>query len=243
VPRIDDPRPPPRPATGGRESRNPFRKPVRGARALLAGVVKPLWRTLALLILLGLPLLAAVALARVITSALWFQEVGQGDVYARIVAARLRLAVGAGGLTAGFLLANAGKVVAHTRARNRRHLMVAAVAASALVGVIVGVRAERHWQLLMLWLHSRHVGAVDPLHHADVGFFVFSLPFLERVAALLLIVAALGLVLTVALYAFSGDVGWRPLRVTPPARAPRRTRRAGARGAWLAPIWRRSRSS
>jgi uncharacterized membrane protein (UPF0182 family) len=72
---------------------------------------------LALLLLVGLPLVAAVALARVITGALWFQEVGHGDVYSRIVAARLLLAVGAGGLTAGFLLANAPPSAVHLLAR------------------------------------------------------------------------------------------------------------------------------
>jgi hypothetical protein len=68
---------------------------------LLARVVKPRSRTLALLILLGVPLLAAVALARVITSALWLQALAA-------LTPRSRASPGPTAATPGLLLNNHG---------------------------------------------------------------------------------------------------------------------------------------
>ena len=50
---------------------------------------------------------------------------------------------------------------------------------STLIAAILGWSARGGWQAFLLWVHRQPFGIEDPLHHRDVGFFVFSLPFLD----------------------------------------------------------------
>ena len=73
------------------------------------------------------------------------------------------------------------------------------------------------WQAFLLWVHGQSFGIEDPLRHRDVGFFVFSLPFLIQLSNLLILIVAMGSVLA-GVHVHTGAVTRRPLRATHPAR-------------------------
>jgi len=56
------------------------------------------------------------------------------------------------------------------------------VGIAALLALIGGVGFSGHWQEWLLFLHGGRFGAEDPQFHKDLGFFVFTLPFLQTVA-------------------------------------------------------------
>jgi len=54
-----------------------------------------------------------------------------------------------------------------------------------LVAVLIGLWASREWELWLLWRYAVPFGQADPILGRDVGFFVYSLPFLQFVRGLL----------------------------------------------------------
>jgi uncharacterized membrane protein (UPF0182 family) len=196
----------------------PLRRVGAGARAVLAAPLKPRRRTFLVLGLVGVPLIVFFVIARVATSALWFQELGHGDVFVRMSAAKLLLVLVVGAMTTLFLTGTAWLAVAQAPYRLSWRWFPATAAVCTLVGALLGWSWKGNWQSFLLWAHARKFGVDDPLHHRDIGYFVFSLPFLEKISDLLLLLVAIGLVLTIAVYVVTGALRWRPLRATQPAR-------------------------
>src|SRR3954468_4159526 len=192
------------------EDMRPLRRLARGARAL----AKPRVRTVLVLVLVGVPVVGFLLLAPWIADALWFKEVGHTDVYVRVQFTRLVLGGAVGGVTMVFLVANVRTVGAHSTLALGRSVTVVATATCAYIAFTVGRRAMHLWQIFLLWVHPQDFGVVDPLHHKDIGYFVFTLPFHERVAEFLTLLLALAFGLTVALYAIGRGIELRPLRVT-----------------------------
>jgi hypothetical protein len=54
-----------------------------------------------------------------------------------------------------------------------------------LAGVGGGIHLAGSWQDVLLFLHGHQFGATDPVFHMDYGFFVFTLPVIDSVSALL----------------------------------------------------------
>lgn len=187
-------------------------------RGALAVVVRPRVRTLFVLMVVGVPLVVAFVVARFLTSVLWFQELGQEDAYARMTAAQALLVVVAGGVTTLFLAGNAWFAISRAPSSVASRSLPAVFAGCALVGAIIGWSARGSWQLALLWAHGQSFGVEDPLHHRDIGYFVFSLPFLEKVSNLLLLLVAMGLVLAIVAHRLTRALTWRPLAASYPAR-------------------------
>ena len=187
-----------------------LRRLARGARAL----GKPRVRTAVVLILIGVPVVGFFLLAPWIADALWFQEVGHTDVYVRMQFTKLVLGGAVGGVTMVFLVANVRAVGTHTTVALGRSVTVVATVACAYIALTIGRRAMRSWQVFLLWTHRQSFGVDDPLHHRDIGYFIFTLPFHERVAAFLTLLLGIAFGVTVVLYAIGRAVELRPLRVT-----------------------------
>jgi uncharacterized membrane protein (UPF0182 family) len=190
----------------------------RSARGLLANALQPRMRTFLVLGVIGVPFAVAFAAAQFITDILWFDEVGQVDNLLRIRATQLLLVVVVGGLTAAFLIANARYAVEHAPSPASLRSIPAVVANSALFAAILGWSARGDWQSFLLWFHQQDFGVEDPLHHRDVGFFVFSLPFLEKLSSLLILIFATGALVAIFVHVHTGALTWRPLRATHAAR-------------------------
>lgn len=142
-------------------------------------------------------LLSAFGLARFYTDVLWFDEVGLAAVLWRSLGAQFGL-----GLMAG--LAMAGLVYANLWVANRlapayvpfgrndpveryRALLVPRLGRLRLwvslgIGLLTGLGASTAWQRYLLWANGVDFGVADPQFGRDVGFYVFSLPFLKTVS-------------------------------------------------------------
>jgi uncharacterized protein len=169
-----------------------------------------------------LGVLAVVALggrsvAHVYVDWLWFSELGQRQLFWTMAGSRWLMATLAGVGTTVLLLANVWIAERNaprdpSRVRVRQLLLPAYLAVAGGAGVLVGQTvAATEWQRVVLWLHRRDFGVVDPLFQRDVGFFVFSLPLYERVALLAMLLVAAALVLS-----FVAHVATGAIRTSPP---------------------------
>ncbi len=96
----------------------------------------------------------------------------------------------------------------------------AGIAVAVIAGISGGAFLAGHWQDVLLWLHGQSFGAQDPVFHQDYSFFIFTLPVLDAIQALLWAVALIGLLGAVGLAAFAFSLANAPTEVTLPVKAP-----------------------
>ena len=96
----------------------------------------------------------------------------------------------------------------------------AGIAVAVIAGIAGGAFLAGHWQDVLLWLHGQSFGAQDPVFHQDYSFFIFTLPVLDAIQALLWTVALVGLIGAVGLAAFSFSLANAPTEVTLPVKPP-----------------------
>jgi uncharacterized membrane protein (UPF0182 family) len=177
---------------------------------------------LVLAVLVFVVLLARIA-AHVETDWLWFDELGQKQVFWTLLTAKWMSSSLAALATTTLLLANFWIVERTapsatrlargdpTSGRLRRIAVPAYLALSAAAGFLVGRNvAHASWQEIVLWLHRRDFGVTDPLFHKDVGFFVFSLPLYQKVAHWLFLILAVALVCSFVGHVASGAIRTKP---------------------------------
>lgn len=56
-------------------------------------------------------------------------------------------------------------------------------AVPAVLGVMAGSVVSANWEVIALWWNRQEFGSTDPLFGLDIGFFVFTLPFLRALAS------------------------------------------------------------
>jgi uncharacterized protein len=159
-------------------------------------------------------ILAAIAvalglLAEIWTEVLWYQQLGFGSVFRTRLTTEVILFLLGGGLMAG---AVAASVTYAYRSRPvyapvdneqqnldryresleplRRLVMIVLPVG---LGLFAGSAAAQQWQTVLLWLNQSPFGAEDPQFHLDIGFFVFTLPFLRFVIGFLTAILLLAL--------------------------------------------------
>lgn len=91
--------------------------------------------------------------------------------------------------------------------------------AAGAPGVLFGTILYGSWDEVLRLLFGATVGDRDPIFGADVGFYLFALPFLETVQGTLVAVALLTVAGLGALYHYGGqlDVSQRRVRIEPAA--------------------------
>lgn len=192
-------------------------EPVRGPRPVVQrrrrGALAP---TLAIL---GVLVALALVMASVYTDWLWYQQLGYTSVY------RTQLLTQAGLFLAGALVMGGavyGSLFLAYRSRPiyapvgvqrvsldryrdtiepLRRLVVLAV--PVVLGLFAGSAASQQWQIFLLWWNRVPFGQRDVQFNLDIGFFVFTLPWLQFVTGFLTAVvflAALAGVITHYLY-------------------------------------------
>src|SRR3954471_4901885 len=204
APDITAPGAPTSPRTGTAHAR-PVRRPW---------FLRPRGQATVVVVVLGLPLLVVYVSAQILPGALWFDELGQLDVFRRIAAAKAELWLLVAGTAAPFVALNLLVALSRAGVARTRSVTLAAVAASLVGGTSIASSAARHWQTFLLWRHRQPFGVVDPMSGKDVGFFVFSLPFQLVVAKLLLWLIAVTVVSAVLVYVERRALTLRPLRAT-----------------------------
>ena len=214
-PDADSPRGPGRPSSaGGRGTASP---PGRRRGALAP--------TLAIL---GVLIVLILGLASIWTDVLWYSQLGFTEVFRTRLLTEIGLFVVAGLLTGGTVFAAmtiayrsrpvyAPVAVDQASLERYRETIeplrrLVTIAVPAALGLFAGSAASQRWETFQLWWNRVPFDQVDPQFGMDIGFFVFTLPWLQFVVGLLTTITVLtALVSVITHYLYGG------LRVQGPA--------------------------
>ncbi|HEU5254532.1 MAG TPA: UPF0182 family protein [Vicinamibacterales bacterium] len=180
------------------------------------------------IVVLALLFFGAPSLIRFYTDWLWFGEVGYQEVFTTIVRSQaslftitfviavlwlvfnLRLALGSMREGQPIFTTQQGIEVALP---GRQQLRTIASAIAMILAALIGLYASSQWETWVLWRNAAPFAQQDPILGYDIGFYVFSIPFLQFVRGIgqtLVIMAALG---AGAIYALSGMFPTGPFSV------------------------------
>jgi uncharacterized membrane protein (UPF0182 family) len=153
-----------------------------------------------IIVLVALAVLAVIG-ARLWVDVLWYQATGYTKVFTTTLGVRAMLFVVVALLTGGAVAASlsigyrARPVYAPVSPeqasldRYREQIeplrRLGTLVVPAAVGLIAGATASEKWPVYLLWRNGTSFGVKDPQFHKDVGFFVFTLPFLHFVLSVL----------------------------------------------------------
>jgi uncharacterized membrane protein (UPF0182 family) len=160
---------------------------------------------------------------------LWFGELGKTVLFTTALYAKSM--IGSGILLASFLFlflnfwfANrgtgpiqigiptpTGQITAYTVSPETVQRLSGLVA--AVVGFFIALREANDWQLVWRWLHSVSFKANDPVFSRDISFYFFSLPLMQEILWIGLVLCFLALIGAAVLYYFKGILAWRKPRI------------------------------
>jgi uncharacterized membrane protein (UPF0182 family) len=172
---------------GGGPGGRPPERASRGPRR-----PRPLLLTL---LVVGVVVVGFSLFAGIWTDKLWFNSLGYGSVFSRLIWTRVLLFVIFGGAMAliigvnlflAFRLRPMFRPHSPEQANLERYREVVTplrrlllVGVSLVFGIFAGVSATGKWRIFMLWKNREDFGKADPYFHKDIGFYVFSLPWLH----------------------------------------------------------------
>jgi uncharacterized membrane protein (UPF0182 family) len=149
------------------------------------------------------------------TEWLWFSSLGYGSVYATILKTKLLVFFVAAIIFCLLLLGNlvlATRLAPQTEAhfwpwamvsRLQRAFRWLVILGTALLSLIFGLVAQGNWQLILRFFNWQPFGITDPVFHNEIGFYVFSLPFLHLLRGWFLGALIVILIVTVVIYLLS----------------------------------------
>jgi uncharacterized membrane protein (UPF0182 family) len=132
------------------------------------------------------------------TEWLWFSSLGYGSVYTTIFKTKLLSFFIAAII---FCLLLLGNLVLATRlsANNKKYfwpwsmmsrmrglIRWSTILGTALLSLIFGLVVEGNWQVILRSFNGQSFGIADPVFHKEVGFYIFSLPYLHLIRGWLL---------------------------------------------------------
>lgn len=167
----------------------------------------PLGTTLAIIAAL---VIVALLISGILTDLWWFDSVGFRDVFVTQLGTRVLLFIAAFIVTAGAVAASlitayrtrplriAPSPSAQVLDQYRQVLdplrRLATVVIPAVLGLLAGAAAMGAWRTFLLWRNAVPFGTKDPQFHLDVGFFVFTLPWLHFLVSFFTVVLLLALI-------------------------------------------------
>ncbi|MDH4148156.1 MAG: UPF0182 family protein, partial [Acidimicrobiia bacterium] len=171
------------------------------------------------------------------TDFLWFDSLGQGDVFEGIILARVALVVIFTSVFFGLCLFNlflADRLAPPFRPPGpeeelleRYHDTVGRrpwavrIAVSLLFALVAGVGVSDQWNEWILFTNRVDFGEKDPQFGRDVGFYVFQLPFLSYVVSWLFAAFVIIFIVTAVAHYLNGGIRIQTIgeRVTPQVKA------------------------
>ena len=188
------------------------------------------------LAVLGVLIVAAFLLASVWTDVLWYQQLGYVGVFRTELFTKIGLfAVGAlimgAAVLASLMLAYRSRPIYAPVSSEQASLdryretleplrRLVGIAVPAGLALFAGSAASQQWQTYLLWWNSVPFHAKDAQFNLDIGFFVFTLPWLQFLSSFftaVVFLSALAAVVTHYLYGGLRLQGSGP-RMTPTAR-------------------------
>jgi uncharacterized membrane protein (UPF0182 family) len=160
--------------------------------------------------------------ASLYTDRLWYSSVGYSGVYDTMLWTRVGLFFGFGLLMAASV---AGNMVIAYRSRpfhrpdspeqtglDRYRDAVAPirtlllVSVAGVIGLFAGVAANGKWRIFLLWANREPFNSSDPYFHKDVGFYVFTLPWLHFLVGFVIAVLVLSAIASLVVHYLYGGV-------------------------------------
>jgi uncharacterized membrane protein (UPF0182 family) len=188
------------------------------------------------LIILGVLIVLVLLFAEVWTEALWYRQLGflrvyQTELVFRTLLFLFGMGVMAGGVGSSMVLAYRARPIYAPISTEQAGLdryrdgieplrRIVLVVVPLGLGLFAGSATSQQWRTLLLWLNRVPFGRKDAQFHIDIGFFVFTLPWLQFLAGFVTAVIFLaGLTALVTHYLYGGLrlQGAGP-RMTPAAR-------------------------
>ena len=158
---------------------------------------------------------------------LWFASVGYLQVFTQIFLIRMELGFGTGLVAFALIFANfwlalrqLGDLSEALPAElanspiglllSARNLRTFVLAVSAGIGLLIGLGMSSAWKTILLYSHGGAFGTSESIFHRDAGFYVFTLPLLDKVQVFLWSVGIVSL-LGVGLMLFLRSQSSRPV--------------------------------
>ena len=154
----------------------------------------------------------------VYTEWLWFNTLGYGSIYVTILKTKVLVFLSAAIIFCILFLGNlvlatrlAPKAKAHfwpwAIVRQLQQISkLSVITGTALLSLIFGLVAQGNWQVVLRFLNGQPFGIADPVFHREVGFYVFSLPFLHLLQGWLLSALIITLLGSAGIYLLSYTV-------------------------------------
>jgi uncharacterized membrane protein (UPF0182 family) len=162
-----------------------------------------------LLILLAVVVVGGIA-ADVLTDVWWYDSVGFVGVFVKELTTKVGLFVAAGVITGAVVASSlvlayrtrplyipvtpAQQVLEQYRQAIEPLRRIAVWAVPVVLGLLAGSGSMGAWRTFLLWTNRQSFGIKDPQFGLDVGFFVFTLPWLRFVVSFLTVVLVLAFV-------------------------------------------------
>ncbi len=156
------------------------------------------------------------------TDKLWFGTLGYGGVFSKLIWTRVLLFVIFGGLMAlvvganlflAFRLRPMFRPHSPEQANLERYREVVTplrrlllVGASVVFGIFAGISATGKWRTYLLWSNREDFGKADPYFGKDLGFYVFSLPWLHFLVDFLMTAVFTALLLAAVVHYLYGGI-------------------------------------
>jgi uncharacterized membrane protein (UPF0182 family) len=156
------------------------------------------------------------------TEKLWFSSVGYGGVFTTLIWTKILMFVIFGllmGLIVGgnLWLAYRLRPVFRPNSAEQANLeryrevitpirRVLLIAASTVFAVFAGASATGQWRTYLLWSHRQSFGQKDAYFHKDIGYYVFTLPWLHWLVDFMMTALVIGLVASIFVHYVYGGI-------------------------------------
>ena len=163
------------------------------------------------------------------TDQMWFSSVGLGGVFSTLFVIKVGLGLTFGAIFFALMWGNLlltdrfgardltfepeDEVVRRFQNAVRPYAGRIYAVIALVTGAIAGLNATGQWQKYLLFANGQPFHLKDALFHKDIGFYVFTLPFISFVVTWLLVAFFVVLIVTTGFHYLNGGI--RAVRVTP----------------------------